>query len=214
MASYYDPNKRPGLIQRVFFGGYDEPNQTLRWTIECADGRHSIGLRVGSDIRMTKSIYIDGDYITNITYKGRKFLPEDTYDFDCYGEQVKLVFYRNKVYLVHRGIVHGTQVQYKPERQFPFFVKILLTIITLASVGVSLLIGNAVGGASIVYVTLVVAIWIPLALAGMVFNAAGNPIYTTPRRLFIIICLTLAAWVIAFCIPFLVVKLVETWKNE
>jgi hypothetical protein len=214
--SYYDPERETiaKFMKKIFVGKYNSANETLRWTIECADGKHSIGLRLGSDIRMGKSIYIDGDYVTNIAYKGRKFFPEDTYDFDCYGEQVKIVFFGSKVYLVHRGIVHGTKDQYKPDRRFPLFIRSLLAVITLASVTLSLIIGGATGGLAVQLVVLVLASWIPITFAGMVFNAAGNPIYTTPRKLIIIFFLIIGSWGISWLIPLFAVNLIEFWKNE
>ena len=197
--------KGSGLLKRIFFGGYNEINETLRWTIECADGRHSIGLRLGEDIRMGKSIYIDGDYLTNITYEGRKFLPEDTYDFECHGEQVKLVFYRNKVYLVHRGMIHGTKKKYDPDRKFPMIVRILLTLMTLASVAVSFVISASMGESRVI-IAMIFAAPLQIALAGAVLNVTGNPFYTTVGKLLAILGLLLGTWAIACFLPLFVLE--------
>ncbi len=208
MAYHYgisNGRKGSGFFKRIFFGGYSAINETLRWTIECADGRHSIGLRLGEDIRMGKSIYIDGDYLTNITYKGRKFLPEDTYDFECHGEQVKLVFYRNKVYLVHRGMIHGTQKKYDPDRKFPMIVRILLTLVTLASVAVSFAISASMGESRVI-IAMIFAAPLQIALAGVVFNVAGNPFYTTAGKLMAILGLLLGTWAIAYFLPLFVLE--------
>ena len=210
MAYYYNPNHRNGanLFSKIFFGKYDAPNETLRWTIECADGKHSIGLRLGSDVRMGKSIYVDGDYVTNIIYKGRKFLPEDTYDFDCYGEQVKFVFYRNKVYLVHKGIIHGTQKEYKPDRKFPLFIRILLSVVALASIVAAFIISGSMGVPKVIYV-MIFASLMQIAIAGIVFNVGGNPFYTTLEKLMLIFGLLLGTWAIACFIPLLVFKALQ-----
>ena len=211
MSYYYNPNHQGGanIFSKIFFGKYNSPNETLRWTIECADGKHSIGLRLGSEIRMGKSIYIDGDYVTNISYKGRKFFPEDTYDFDCYGEQVKLVFYRNKVYLVHKGIVHGTKKEYKPDQKFPLLIRILLSSIALMSIVASFIMSASMGQPKVVY-AMIFASFLQIAIAGVAFNIAGNPFYTTLYKLITIFSLLFLAWAIACFLPLLVLKAIET----
>jgi hypothetical protein len=78
----------------------------------------------------------------------------------------------------------------------------------------SLIIGGATGGLAVQLVVLVLASWIPITFAGMVFNAAGNPIYTTPRKLIIIFFLIIGSWGISWLIPLFAVNLIEFWKNE
>lgn len=201
--NYGDHNIIADFFAGTFLGRYGKDMNRVGCVLECPDGKHSLSVTLGASARSSKNVYVDGEHVALIKYKGHGIVPFMTHKIECGGDEVMLVFYANSVEIIHGGVGALYGKKYRPHGRIPEWCGIILSLITLLSLSVTLTSGLRIGGSLGGLACIITGMVLSLICTALVLRLSSDPFSGAVKKLFTVLTV-IAAWAIQYATVYVV----------